>query len=400
MKILYVVSGTGVHGGATKSFFVMADGIAREGHEIKLIAPDDKGVTELARQRGWEVFVVPYRFCALPAWQSTKDKLMFIPRLIKSVILNTKAHQAVKKFVRSYRPDIVHDNTSVTDIGHFAAKSIDIPHIIHIREYGWKDFRLVLPFLKRRLRYSKAAIIGITDDLRNLRGRFLSPDRQVTIYNGVVRKDKISYDPDKEDTFLFAGRIEHAKGVSDLIDAYIKYAEIVSSTGNNPLRLIMAGSTTRDPELYESLLKKLQSSGLSEKVEWLGEIKEVASYMSKAAATIIPSLWEGFGRVMPEAMANGSLCIARDTGGTSEQLANGRRLFGRDIALSFSDTLGLIKCMLEVDRGYRDGYSYKSGGKFEKIIKDSQKVVENYYLCEEVGHKTLDFYYSVLKQDK
>ena len=39
MKILYVVSGTGMQGGATKSFFAMADGVAREGHEIRLIAP-------------------------------------------------------------------------------------------------------------------------------------------------------------------------------------------------------------------------------------------------------------------------------------------------------------------------------------------------------------------------
>ncbi|MDE6559605.1 MAG: glycosyltransferase, partial [Muribaculaceae bacterium] len=279
MKILYVVSGTGLQGGATKSFFAMADGVAREGNEIKVVAPDANGVTVAARERGWEVLVVPYRFCALPSWHTMRDKLMFLPRLLKTVICNLKARKVVRKFAEHYRPDIIHDNTSVTDIGHYAATHIGATHVIHVREYGWKDFRLVLPFINERLHYPKAALIAITDDLRELRGKGMPADRCTTIYNGVVKKEQIRYNPDKEPYFLYAGRIQEAKGVRDLIDAYISYARKIQSESKNPMRMVMAGSVTHDPGLYADLRRKLLDAGLDGNVEWMGEIKNVDKYM-------------------------------------------------------------------------------------------------------------------------
>lgn len=398
MKILYIISGTDIQGGATKSFLAMADGVVREGHTVKLVTPDEEGLTIEARKRGWEVLVTPYRFCALPMLKSWRDKLMFFPRLAKTIFQNLRARRIVNRFVREYRPDIIHDNTSVTDIGHYAAKSIDVPNVIHIREYGWKDFRLVLPGLGRRLKYKKSAIIGITNDLTRLRGNKVPADRQITIYNGVIKRESISYNAEKRPEFLYAGRIQHAKGVTDLIDAYINYVDKVGE--EDAFKLLMAGNTHTEPSTVKELMRKLEDAGLENKVEWLGEIKDIEKYMAVAAATVIPSYWEGFGRVMPEAMAAGSLCIARPTGGTAEQLSNGRKLLDRDIALEFNDIPELTERLLEVDREFRSGSAFKSGGKFEKMIKDSQKVVEHYYLCEDVGKKTVDFYNRILKQEK
>lgn len=399
MKILYILSGTGMQGGATKSFLAMADGVAAAGNEVRVVAPDDRGVTSVVRERGWKVFVVPYRFSCLPGWSNWRDRLLFLPRLCRNILLNRKAHKLVKNYVEEYRPDIVHDNTSVTDVGHQAARHIGATHVIHVREYGWKDFRMVITHLAQRLHYPKAAIIAITDELRSLRGRQLPADRQITIYNGVVGKNSFRYNAAKQDYFLYAGRVTEDKGCADLIDAYIGYCGWASESGRKPLRLIMAGSLTHEPITVNRLKERLRASGYAGNVEWLGEIKEVGRYMELAAATVIPSKYEGFGRVMPEAMAAGSLCIARDTGGTAEQLTNGRRLCGHEVALSFRDKEQLMELMKEVDDAYRGGEAFGEEEKYGKIIRDSQDVVRSLYLVEEVGNKTLEFYNKLLKQD-
>lgn len=402
MKILYVVSGTGLQGGATKSFFAMADGVAAAGHEIRIVAPDGNGVTVAARERGWEVLVVPYRFATLPALSTGKDKVLFLPRLLKSLIINRKARKVVERYVEEYRPDIIHDNTSVTDIGHYAAEHIGAIHVTHVREYGWKDFRLLNPGLKKRLKYSKAALIAITEDLKKLRGKFLPEAKKATIYNGVVSAEMIRYKSDKSPYFLYAGRVQHAKGVSDLIAAYIKYCDEVVAEGKTPLRLIMAGSLKHEPKLCSHLQTQLQKAGYDKNVEWLGEITGVDKYMEQAAATVIPSYREGFGRVMPEAMAAGSLCIGRNTGGTAEQLENGRKITGRDIALSFgndSDSgVGRLAGLLQqVDTACRTGELMTEGGEYHRMIKDAQTTISRLYLREEVGKKVIDFYSTLLK---
>lgn len=389
-----------MRGGATKSFLAMADGVAREGHTVKVVVPDENGVVGILKARGWEVLPVAYRFCALPRWESLRDKLMFLPRLAKYYLENRKARKVVKKFAEKYQPDIIHDNTSVTDIGHYAAKHIGATHVIHIREYGWKDFRLVLPFLRERLRYRKAAIIAITEDLRKLRGGDVAIERQTTIYNGVVRHDQFRYHPDKQPEFLYAGRVQKTKGVEDLIEAYLKYSNDVMAEGRQPFRLIMAGSMSSDPELVGALQVRLREAGIDERVEWKDEISNVDEYMERVAATIIPSKWEGFGRVMPEAMSCGSLCVARDTGGSREQMNNGLRLTSHEIALRFDDAESLRACLKEIDEAYHQENAFAEGEKYEKMIKDSQKVVKNYYLCEEVGQKTLNFYKQLLEQDR
>lgn len=375
----------------------MADGVSAAGHEIKIVTPDEKGLTQVALERGWEVMVVPYRFCSLPLWKTGKDKIMFLPRLAKTILYNLKARGKVIKFAQSFGPDIIHDNTSVIDVGHYAAKRLNIPHIIHIREYGWKDFRLVLPGLKSRLNYSKSAIIGITRDLTSMRGKHLPPERKCTIYNGIVKRKEIKYDSEKEPFFFYAGRIQFAKGVSELIDAYINYCKFIISKNEKPLKLILAGSTTNEMAFFKQQAEHVRNAGLEDYVEWLGEISNVEDYMAKAAATVIPSYWEGFGRVMPEAMAAGSLCIARNTGGTAEQLSNGKNMLGRRIALEFNDSEDLTAKLLEVDKGYKSNEAYNPGGQYEKLIKDSQNVIESLYLSENVGNKTLDFYNQVLK---
>lgn len=388
-----------MQGGATISFLAMADGIVADGNEIALVTPDDKGISVLAKERGWDVLTIPYGFCCLPPWPNNlRKKISYLPSLVRTFILNFKARRKVLDFADRFGADIIHDNTSVTDIGHHVAKKLNLPHVIHVREYGWKDFRMRLPFLKSRLNAGSAHMIAITHDLAEFRGAGLDKDRIDVVYNGIVSKEDLHYDPDKEAWFFYAGRIQRAKGVADLIDAYCRYATEILKRGKKPLRLKLAGFIS-DTELYGELKNVISNFGLDDYVDWLGELKDIRSYTSKAAATVIPSFNEAFGRVMPEAMAAGSLCIARDTGGTAEQLENGRKITGGEIALSFSDLNGLVGCLMEVDGGWRSGDHYvKSSGRFAKMIDGAQETVAKLYVREEVGNKIQAIYKKILQK--
>lgn len=81
------------------------------------------------------------------------------------------------------------------------------------------------------------------------------------------------------------------------------YYEYCKHTGN-PLKLLIAGSAVGDK--YISQQKEyVHMKGLSGMVEFLGEISDMDKLMQNAKATVVPSLNEGFGRVMPEAMFTG-----------------------------------------------------------------------------------------------
>lgn len=400
MRILYILSGTEANGGATKSFLAMADSVARAGHEVAIVVPDEKGITPVLRDRGWEVVVVPYLFCTLPyiSW-SLRDIVRFVPRLVWSRILNAKARKVVDEFASHWHPDIVHDNTSVTDLGHYAAKKVSVPHVVHVREYGWKDFRRVIPGLKKRLSASNAFMVGITSELAAFRGKGLKNDHVRVIYNGVISQQQEEYDAEKSPYFLYAGRIQNNKGVDDLIEAYVDYATSEKGAQREPLALKIAGAFNSE-ELVAELKSKISRAGLNDYVQWLGEINDVKSLYSKTAATVIPSKSEGFGRVMPEAMAAGSLCVVRKAGGLNEQLRNGKSAVGRDIAFGFDTVEDLSKILSEISDAYRGGTAFTSNGDCYRMIMDSRDVVSNLYSYEANARNILDFYSFILQQNK
>lgn len=394
MKILYVLSGTPASGGATKSFLLMADAVAAAGHEVAVVVPDEEGVTPELRRRGWTVVSVPYTFCALPTLSlKPRDLLMFFPRMAKSVVLNLRARRKVNRFAREWGADIVHDNTSVTDLGHYAAKAAGCSHVIHVREYGWKDFRLVLPGLSKRMKWPDAWGVSITEDIASLRGPLMNPGRMRVVYNGIVDSDGISYNSKKSPCFLYGGRIEEAKGTGDLIDAYIEYCSRLRDADPEaePLRLRLAGGAPY-PDYLEALKARVEAAGLTQEVDWLGEIRNLPEEAARAAATVIPSRFEGFGRVMPEVMAAGSLCIARNTGGSAEQMSNGRRLTGQDIALPFMTVGELTDRLMEVDRAFRGGKAFLPGGEMAEMIARGQSTVGRLYSRRAYGESIVKLY--------
>lgn len=390
MRILYVLCNTVLTGGSSKSFLSMIAEVSKFGHEIAVICPDDKGMSIKLREKGIEVYSVPYTFKSLPPWNRWTAIIKWIPRLISKILKNKRAIPKLLKKTNKFNPDIIHDNNSVTGIGYELAKRMNKPCIIHIREYGYKDFGLILPGINKRLNASFVWTISITEDIYRYR-RQNERNQSFQLYNGIIFENEKFYDPIKNDYFFFAGSLLKGKGVDDLIEAYINYTQRVDKA----LDLVIAGPIG-DVQLINSLKNKIELHKLTDKVKWLGAIENVKNYYRKATATIIPSKFEGLGRVMPEAMINGCLCIGRNTGGTKEQLDKGLQICGDEIAIRFENIAELTSRMVEVHKNKNN--SFKTGEKYERMISLSQIAVIENFSIEKYGERINSVYETINTQ--
>ncbi|MCC5905022.1 MAG: glycosyltransferase family 4 protein [Balneolaceae bacterium] len=134
-------------------------------------------------------------------------------------------------------------------------------------------------------------------------------------------KDPISEHTDlklssqKEDIFLYVGRISYEKGVQDLINFWLENK--ISS------KLILAG----DGPLREKLVK--QSEGHSG-IEWLGQLsrKNILSKLAVAKALIFPTKWyEGQPLILLEALSMGCPVITSKIGNPQQIISHGKTGF-------------------------------------------------------------------------
>jgi glycosyltransferase involved in cell wall biosynthesis len=109
--------------------------------------------------------------------------------------------------------------------------------------------------------------------------------------------------------FLWAGRLEHVKGIDLLLEA----VHLLKKELKTDFRVRLAGKGNLRQEL------ELQSEklGLSGEVVFLGRISraEMQQEMQRANCFILPSRYEAFGVVLIEAMASGLPVIATRSGG-------------------------------------------------------------------------------------
>lgn len=120
-------------------------------------------------------------------------------------------------------------------------------------------------------------------------------------------------------TILYAGVLIPGKGVHHLLNGVQKLLNESPETW-----LIIVGHANNRG--YAADLKaQVRQLGLDDRVVFTGEVtqRELASYMGRSLVFVLPSLSEGLGRVVFEAMAVGLPVIASRVGGISEMLEEG-----------------------------------------------------------------------------
>jgi len=172
-------------------------------------------------------------------------------------------------------------------------------------------------------------------------------------------------------TLLFAGRLEHVKGVDVLLKAF--------SLLPPPITLWVAGTGSRRA-LFERLASDLR---VSERVQFLGFRSDVQQLMLEADCLVLPSRWEGLPMVMLEAMAVGTPVVATAVGGIPEVIENGVTGW----LAPPEDPIALAQVLSE---------ALENGEKRQQICESARARIMDSYSIEVTARKTLALYTELL----
>lgn len=119
-------------------------------------------------------------------------------------------------------------------------------------------------------------------------------------------------------TVVFAGRLDHAKGIETLLDAWAALG-----LGPDEGRLVLAGEPRnhRSAAEAEAYVASLRDRAPAETCVWLGRRPDVVPLFHAADVVALPSVFpEPFGRVLVEALACGRPAVGSSVGGIPEVL--------------------------------------------------------------------------------
>lgn len=263
----------------------------------------------------------------------------FLVRRI-NIIKDLKAFFDIRRILKKNKPSIVHTHTSKAGLlGRFAAKLAQTPIVVHT-PHGHVFFGYFGPFKTKVFIILEKLASLITDRIVALSERekqdytkfkIAHEDKFVVIHSGVeldrfkeLTSSEKQYFKKKlgipENSLIVGtvGRLEPVKGPEFLIKA----AKFIISKYPNTF-FIFAGEGYLRENLEEQALKL----GLENNLIFLGWRADVTKVISIYDVFALPSLNEGMGRVLVEAMALGKPIVASNIGGITDLVAHGKNGF-------------------------------------------------------------------------
>jgi len=227
---------------------------------------------------------------------------------------------------RRRRPDIVHTHLLHADVyGIPAARLAGGPGVVSTKHSDDPFRRGVVGRADAAIARLADRVIVISDHLRrfyrDVEG--IPEDKLVRIYYGLDDEGPPA-DPTavRREFGIDAGtplvgvvaRLEEAKGHRHLLDAFARLRAEMP-----PARLLLAGSGLQEG----ALRAQAAALGLGEAVIFAGFREDVDRVMAALDLVVLPSLWEGFGLVLLEAMRAGRAIVATAVSAIPEIVVDG-----------------------------------------------------------------------------
>jgi glycosyltransferase involved in cell wall biosynthesis len=311
--------------GANLSLLNLIEGLGRCGIMSHVISRESGDLHSVLARRGIPATVVPFEWWVSPQ----RSVIGAAGRLLR----NVRLLQPLSAQIARWKCNIVYSNSSVFAVGAMAAATLGLPHVWHLREFGWQDYGLWPDWGQHlcRLCFRTAdATICVSHALRrSLLGRSPAANTHV-IYNGVAREEAFDErrraaesvrDRRQPFTFALVGRFRESKGQAVAIRAFAQVAARYPA-----VRLLLVGGAGQTGEQgYLDACHALASElGVADRVEFWGYVPDPERAFLQADVALMCSRNEAMGRVTAEAM---SLCrpvIGFDGGGTTELIEHGR----------------------------------------------------------------------------
>ena len=322
IKLIHIITRLD-KGGSAENTFLTLKGLDKSRYEVSLIAGP---VEDPSQDRRKQIEESGVSYIQVPQLRRNINFFFDFPALLK-----------IRRLLKRDKPDIVHTHTSKAGLlGRLAARLAGIPSIIHTPHghvffgyFGALKTKMFVLLEKLASRITDK-IIALTprEKADYLRYKVAKEDKLVVIPSG-IELHKCQYPPKEERSKLrrelgipdrsavvgTAGRLVPVKGSGFLLQAV---GQVISEHPDT--YLVFAG----DGPLRKNLAKDAVDRGLAKKIIFTGWRDDMARVLSVFDVFCLPSLNEGMGRVLVEAMALGKPVVASDAGGIPDLIIPGK----------------------------------------------------------------------------
>jgi len=275
----------------------------------------------------------------------------------------------LERVFKRIKPDIVHTNLFGGDFwARVSAYKVGIPvvtteHNINVGE------GLIKKIIKRHIKNYSKAYSCPSKAIQSFMKKSYGISKNIDVIRYGIDLSKflsIKSIPnfEKDLRLLIVGRLSSQKG-------HITALKALKQLKDYPWKLDIVG----DGEDKKKIEKKILSFGLSGRVNIHKSTKNVQDVYSKTDVLLVPSHWEGLGRVVMEGMASERLIIASRTGGIPEMVDNEKNGFLVK-ARSVKEIKSALKNIFEhpeIGKGIANRARVKAGKEF-----GMDKMVESY----------------------
>lgn len=317
-------------GGSAENTFLTVAGLDREAYEVLLVM----GLSRESDMGPRERASVEENIARL---RKRGVGILALPDLVRRIspVSDLKAFLALWRLFRRERPGIVHTHTSKAGIlGRWAAWLAGVPVIVHTPHghvfwgyFGPAKTRLFI-LLEKISALMTDRLITLTDQERrdHLRFRVAPAEKFTTICSGVdLGRFPVSEDGRgearrslgiSEGAFVVGtvGRLTAVKGHRHLLDAA---REVIARHGDTVFVFVGAG------ELLGDLQRRAAELGIGGNVRFTGWKPDVAPIVNAFDLFAFPSLNEGMGKALVEAMVLGKPVVASRIGGITDLVDDG-----------------------------------------------------------------------------
>ena len=374
-----IISGSGIN------TFISMNGMDKKRYEVDLACAPGGTLIDLVQSH--QMKVIPFKYMTQPI-HPLKDLWTLIQ---------------LTAFLKKQHYDIIHTHNSKAGfIGRLAARLAGVPVIIHtVHGFAFHDQEPIWRQVLFRALESAASrwcdkMIFISQPLIDwaLRERIVNKDKIIKIYSGIeldqfqpVTKDiknqiRTKWGLGPHDSVIgIVSKLWEGKGHAVLIEAFQEIKNRI-----NEAKLVIVG----EGYLQDHLSDLVQRYGLNESVLFTGFQKNVSEIIATFDVAILPSFFEGMGRVLLEAMAMEKPVVASRVGGIPDLVDDGLNGF----LISPGDVKELSDAIMKVltDKDMAD-HMGKQGRKkvtdqfsAETMVQSIEKIYTQCLQIKEIGH--------------
>ncbi len=328
--------------GSPESARVLIEGLQGAGWQVSVVVGHAGPYVEIYSEAGCDVSVVPHKH-----WLRKRRWY----QVVKDIPQSFRAFRGLKRQIRAVQPDVVYINTIVGPEAAMAARSCGVPVVWHLRDmFDDAGGDMHAPPLigksgiRRLIQRLASHVVVVSEAVRRNVVDPIPAGKVSVVQNGVDGRfwttKRKNAEADTAVTPLVIGvpgTIRPMKGQDFLLKAVAAAAD---DLGEFEVRITGAGGG----EFRRQLEDFVQENGLVDRVQFTGNVDDMAGFLAQCDLAVIPSSCDPLPRTVMESMACGCAVIGTRVGGIPEMIDDGRTGF----LVGYGDVVELARCLCDL----------------------------------------------------